>query len=106
MVVVFGAREAEVRRRVDLVELAHGLDRAQLRQIEPARPEAFLAPHPALQVLDEIPLIQHVARPLERAHALADLDDRRHRRAPPISAGGACSPYSPASFSARLPPSE
>ena len=80
MVVVLGVAEAEVRRRVGLVELADGLDRVQLRQIEVAGVALILAPHAPLQVAHEIPLIERVAGPLERARALADLDDRRHRR--------------------------
>ena len=79
VIVVLGAAEAEVRRRVGFVELAHRLDRVQLREIVKARVALLLAPHPPLQVAHEIPLIQPVAGPLERARALADFDDRRHR---------------------------
>ena len=70
------------------------------------RAEAILPAHPALQVLDEVPLVERVRRPLQRV--------RRTRRSPGSATplrprgirGGGASPYSPASFSARLPPSE
>src|SRR5262245_11297733 len=75
VVVVVGALEPEVWRRVDLVELADGPDSSKGPQIEAARPEPVLAPHPSLQILDEIPLVEPVARLFERPHALADLDD-------------------------------
>src|SRR5467141_1955602 len=73
MVIILGVAEAEVRRRVGLVELADGLDRVQLRQVEGARTAAILPAHAPLQVAHEIPLVEHVLRPLERARALADL---------------------------------
>ena len=78
VIIVFGVAEAEVRRGVRLVELTNGPDRLQRRQVERAGAARVLAPHAALQVADEIPLIQRVPRPLEGPRALADLDDRRH----------------------------
>src|SRR5207245_4156498 len=36
--------------------------------------------HAAFQLADEIPLIQKIPAPLERADAFGDLDDGRHRR--------------------------
>src|SRR5262249_10286621 len=73
VVVVLGVAEAEVRRRVDFVELAHALDRVEPRQVEPAGAALLLPPHPPLEVAHEIPLVQPVLLPLERARALADL---------------------------------
>src|SRR5262249_50572005 len=43
------------------------------------RPVPVLAPHPRLEVTDEVPLVDEVLRLLERAHALADLENRRDR---------------------------
>ena len=79
VVVVLGILEAEVRRREDVVEFPHGLDRLEPGQIEQPWPVAFLAHHPLLELAHEIPLVEDVLAPLERARALADLDDRRYR---------------------------
>src|SRR5436309_3413582 len=78
MVVIPGVPEPEMRRRVRIVELPDGPDGSELREVESARPEPILAPHPRLEVSHEIPLIQKVLALLERAHALFDLDDRRY----------------------------
>src|SRR6185369_8919740 len=72
MVVVVGAGEPEVRRGVDLVEFAYRPDAPEPAHVEPSWPAPVLPPHPALQVLHEIPLIETVARPFQRADALAD----------------------------------
>jgi hypothetical protein len=80
MVVVVGAREAEMRRRVGVVELPHGADRPKTAEIERAGPASILAPHPALQIPHEVPLVQEIPRAFEGADAIADLENRRHRR--------------------------
>src|SRR4051812_4404510 len=54
VIVVFGAGEAEVRSRVEVVELADGADRVQPREIEQPRIELLLAPHPALEITNEV----------------------------------------------------
>ena len=88
MIVVLGVAEAEVRRGVGLVELADGPDRVERRQIERARAELVLAPHAALQVLHEIPLIQHVpGRSSARVHSLISMIG--DTAATPTSVGGA-----------------
>src|SRR5206468_8322308 len=79
MVVIVGSGEAEVRRRVRLVELTNGADRAELRQVEATGPDAVLAPHARFQIFHEVPLIQEILAEHERANAFGDLDDRRHR---------------------------
>src|SRR5262249_24538606 len=73
VVIVGRVAEAEVRRRDALVELAHGADRAERRPVERSSLQPRLRAHPTLQVADEVPLVQRVLRPLERARALLDL---------------------------------
>ena len=79
MVVVLGIAETEVRRGVHVVEFAHGPDGREPRQIEMTRTKALFSAHPAFQILDEIPLVEHVVRLFKGADAFADLDDGRHR---------------------------
>src|SRR5436309_8600218 len=67
MVIVFFVAEAEVRRRIGAIERAHGLDPVQVREVERAGVEPGLAPHPALQVADEVPFVEDVAGALQRA---------------------------------------
>ena len=43
-------------------------------------PDALLASQTAFQVLDEIPLVERIGRPLERIDAFANLDDGRDGR--------------------------
>ena len=94
-----------MRGRVGFIERADRPDRIERRQIEVAWTRALLAAHPALEIPDEVPLVQKVGWALELAHALTNLEvgetDATARRL-----GGGWSPYSPASFKARLPPSE
>ena len=79
MVVVGGAVETVVRRRVPIVE---GADRPHLpeaRQVEATGKDPRLPPHAALQVAAEVPLVDPVLPPLDRLHARLELDHRRHR---------------------------
>src|SRR4051812_11953307 len=78
VVVVFGPGKAEVRRRVELVELPDRPDAAERRGTEPSRPVPCLPAHAALEILHEVPLVLPVARAFEREDALADFDDRRN----------------------------
>ena len=74
-------------------------------EFEAPRVRDGFPPHPRLQVADEVPLINDVLLSLERFDARAELHHGRDG-ADRLQRGGAASPYSPASFSARLPPSE
>ena len=65
VVVVGRPAEAVVRRRVGLVELAHGADPPQGGEIEPPGPRPGLPPHARLQVADEVPLVEAVRRQFE-----------------------------------------
>src|SRR5437660_1003862 len=58
MVIVFGAAETEVRRGVDLVEVAHGPNRRQPCEIEEAWTDAFLPADAPLEIPDEVPLVE------------------------------------------------
>ena len=100
-----GVAEAVMRRRVDVVELANRPDAVERRQVE-APGQARLAPHPRLQVAHEVPLIGEVRAALDRADAALEIDRRADGARRRAAADGQASPSSPASFSARLPPSE
>src|SRR4026209_1507933 len=78
MVVVRGAPEAEVRRGVHVVEVADGSYGRQPFEIEEAWTDTLLSANAPLEIPHEIPLVERVARTLQRPHALADLDDGRH----------------------------
>src|ERR1700681_4899921 len=54
MVIVLGVLEAEVRRRVRFVELAHRANPAELGEVEQTGPALLLATHPALEILHEV----------------------------------------------------
>ena len=105
VVIVFGAGKTEVRRGEDLVEVADGRtvlsferskrpgQKRSLRRIRPsdrARNSTGRASCPAARARARIRRFPGSARP----------------RPPPSAPPAGVSPYSPASFSARLPPSE
>ncbi len=69
-----------MRRGDGFVELPDCFYRLEFRQIVFAWIQPILQPHPFFQITDEIPFVDPVLRPFERARALLDLDDRRHRR--------------------------
>ena len=76
VIVVGCVLEAEVRRRVDLVELTHGSDCVETIDGEPSREASVLAAHPRLQSTYEIPLVDEVLPPLESANAGLELHHR------------------------------
>src|SRR5207249_4843287 len=65
-------------RRVGFVEVAHRANVSEFRQVEAARPQFLLPTDPPFEVAHEIPFVEHVATPLERADALADFQDWRY----------------------------
>ena len=77
VVVVRGVPEPVVGRRERVVELADGADPAQGREVEQAGPDPRLAPHAALQVAHEVPLVDCVPRPLESGDARRQIHRRR-----------------------------
>ena len=105
MVIVGGVLKSKVRRSVDLVERADGFDVRQSIDVECPRVTANLPAHPRLQIAHEVPLIDEIGPALERANTLGELEDGEtaHTAASDGSISGG---RSPASFIARLPPSE
>ena len=80
MVVVLGAGEAEVRRGERFVELRGPFGPRAADRAESGPGTLILPAHARLQAADEVPLVDDVRPPLERAHAGFELDDRRDRR--------------------------
>src|SRR5262245_48827728 len=69
-----------MRGRVFLVEFADRSHPFQPGQIERAWPQLHLATDAALQISNEIPLVEEIAGAFQRPDALADLENRRDRR--------------------------
>ena len=95
VVVVGGVPESVVRRREGLVELADGAHRGERSEVEAPGHGARLAPHPPLEVADEVPFVDGVAPSFQGVDAERQVKGRRHgadraqggRRAAAVVAG-------------------
>ena len=79
MVIVLGAVEAELRGGEHFVELTDGADLGQAASPGTGRGGSAPCAASAPSAADEVPLVRNILPSLERAHAGAELQHRRHR---------------------------